>query len=97
MSIQIFIKNGLNGKTTIYDVDEKDYIITPFILKYHILITFSILFAIITIAYNNYIPIALVLSIILNGIGTEYILFGVSNRVNANLNELLVMNNINSN
>ena len=27
MSIQIFIKNGLNGKTTIYDVDEKDYII----------------------------------------------------------------------
>ena len=27
MSIQIFIKNGMNGKSTLYDVDEKDYII----------------------------------------------------------------------
>jgi len=27
MSIQIFVKNGLNGKTTLYDVDEKDHII----------------------------------------------------------------------
>ena len=27
MSIQIFVKNGLNGKTTIYDIDEKEYVL----------------------------------------------------------------------
>jgi len=27
MSIQIFVKNGLNGKTNIYDIDEKEYVL----------------------------------------------------------------------
>lgn len=56
--IIIFIKN-------IISYNEKDYLITPFILKYHRLITFFILFAIIVIGLYNYIPLALVISIIL--------------------------------
>lgn len=56
--IIIFIKN-------IISYNEKEYIITPFILQYHRLITFLILFAIIVVGYYNYIPLALVISMIL--------------------------------
>ena len=57
-AIIIFIKN-------IISYNEPNYMITPFILKYHRYITFGILISIMVIAHYNYIPLALVISLIL--------------------------------
>ena len=57
-AVIIFINN-------IISYNEHDYIITPFILKYHRLIMVIILFSIIIIGHCNYIPLALLISIIL--------------------------------
>ena len=58
IAIFIYLKN-------IISFNEKNYYISPLILKYHKLIIFTLLLAIIILSYYNFIPISIVLSIIL--------------------------------